>query len=75
MHGNLAEWCSDWWADSYANLSTVDPQGPLAGGNRLLRGGSWYAFEVKWLRSAVRFKYSPAFMAECCGFRAAMDGN
>jgi formylglycine-generating enzyme required for sulfatase activity len=41
MHGNLWEWCSDWYAQNYAHAKAVDPQGPASGMFRVLRDGSW----------------------------------
>ena len=40
MHGNVLEWCQDWYADGPPDAST-DPQGPNRGLTRVLRGGSW----------------------------------
>jgi formylglycine-generating enzyme required for sulfatase activity len=53
MHGNAGEWCSDWYTDSYANAQNEDPQGPVSGADRVLRGGHWF-FPTNWCRSAKR---------------------
>lgn len=41
MHGNVEEWCQDWWS-AIPKKDVVDPQGPERGGARVRRGGSWY---------------------------------
>jgi len=42
MHGNVTEWCSDWWAgDYYAISPTESLTGPATGQRRVCRGGCW----------------------------------
>lgn len=40
MIGNVTEWCQDWYGE-YPAGSVIDPQGPLTGEFRLVRGGEW----------------------------------
>ncbi len=42
MHGNVGEWCQDWYHPDYYAVSPRDnPQGPPSGLSRIIRGGSW----------------------------------
>lgn len=42
MHGNVAEWCNDWYrADYYARGPDRNPRGPATGTERVIRGGAW----------------------------------
>ena len=53
MHGNVWQWCSDYYVDSYEKAPNQDPEISQAGDYRVLRGGSWN-FMAGGCRCAVR---------------------
>jgi formylglycine-generating enzyme len=72
MHGNVQEWCQDWYAaDAYMTGDKEDPQGPKAGAERVVRGGGW-PHSGKSVRSAVRGKLAPEEKNYSTGFRVVL---
>lgn len=73
MHGNVSEWCSDWYSDGYYESSPAEnPLGPKTGTARVVRGGSFYLPAVK-LRSAYRDLAAPSFSVFYYGFRVLRE--
>ena len=70
MHGNVAEWCLDWYG-SYPGESLTDPTGPTKGSGRVIRGGFW--FDYAWLcRAAQRRDFAPTIRYYFIGFRPVL---
>ncbi len=66
MHGNVAEWCNDCYAERYDGAAIENPRGPAAGDKRVLRGGSFMSGEDD-CRSSARQSETPVFADTCFG--------
>lgn len=85
--GNVWEWVNDWYDENYyQNSPSSNPQGPNSGRFKVLRGGSWYDFNLfvsttfrgrtsyilaNYVNSSYRDGYSPSAMDKYIGFRCA----
>ena len=72
MHGNVAEWCLDWYAPALAGGN--DPTGPGASGARVFRGGSWMSDPTQ-CRAAARSSMDPSQGGMGNGFRIAVPAS
>jgi formylglycine-generating enzyme required for sulfatase activity/serine/threonine protein kinase len=71
MHGNVLEWCQDWYdADYYRQSPGDDPAGPPAGTARVSRGGGWHS-GPQHCRSGSRVPYPAGSQDMVVGFRVA----
>jgi len=72
MHGNVWEWCSDWYG-AYPSTALTDPRGPCSGSFRVLRGGSW-CNEPYLVRCASRLDRPPEYRGYgSVGFRLVLE--
>jgi formylglycine-generating enzyme required for sulfatase activity len=80
MSGNVAEWVSDWYSPSYytqlaqSGQAVLNPQGPPAGTEKVVRGGSWDTPPF-FARTVHRQSAEPQNQTLWLGFRCAADST
>jgi formylglycine-generating enzyme required for sulfatase activity len=69
MHGNVFEWCWDWYQPDYYTQGVNDnPTGPVSGQEKICRGGSWFVYFYGH-RSSFRSMLRPGFKSMDIGIR------
>ncbi len=71
MHGNVAEWCLDFYGE-YSTDALTNPTGIPLGGYHVLRGGHWRSTDAQYCRSASRNYLFPAGNDNYTGFRVCL---
>jgi len=72
MHGNVFEWCHDYYEEDYQQSPTNDPRGPASGSSRVLRSGAWDNTPAA-TRSALRPSFVAADRSNNYGFRLVRE--
>jgi len=74
LHGNVWEWCQDWWSNNLPGGSVIDPTGPATSSSRVIRGGHWGVWNSGSVecRSAHHGGFYPDSGISLIGFRVLL---
>ncbi len=72
LAGNVSEWVSDWYSESFTTTDVHNPDGPDTGEKRVIRGGGRFE-PAERMVAANRYFASPDTRGEDIGFRCATD--
>jgi len=75
MHGNVDEWCWDWYDDNLPSGQQTDPIGPITGSRRVIRGGSYNSNDERDLFSDTRKSTVPNYRLSNIGFRVVRNAQ
>jgi formylglycine-generating enzyme required for sulfatase activity len=71
MHGNVSEWCLDYFSNYPQQKNVTDPAILYSGSDKIIRGGNWGSPAAS-CRSAFRSYCSPTSKGSCLGFRITL---
>jgi formylglycine-generating enzyme required for sulfatase activity len=72
LEGNVSEWVSDWFTESFSVDDIRNPQGPPTGAKKVIRGSGWHE-PVERMGGSRRYQASPDNRTDDVGFRCARD--
>jgi len=75
MHGNVDEWCWDWYNDNLPSGQQVDPTGPTTGSLRVTRSGNYLSYNEDELLSSARSGTLPTYRFSTIGFRVVRNAQ
>jgi len=74
IHGNVLEWCLDWYGAYPTAVENVNPAGATTGSSRVIRGGSWY-YDAYGCRFGLRSNFDPTLVYYIFGFRVVLPSG
>jgi formylglycine-generating enzyme required for sulfatase activity len=72
LEGNVSEWVSDWFTETFAVDDVRNPKGPPTGEKKVIRGSGWHE-PVERIGGSRRYQASPDNRTDDVGFRCAKD--